>query len=99
MLDKIKRYIKKAAMPFLYWSGVSWAYSLMSQTQGAVILMYHSAAGAKEAEAIDSANRIAPFLFGKQMEFLARHRRVISLLFLQRNQDTFNPELCKPVAL
>lgn len=99
MLGKIKQYIKKSAMPVLYWSGVSWAYSLMSQTQGAVILMYHSVAGAKEAEAIDPANRITPFLFEKQMEFLARHRRVISMSDLVTAVDAGKEMLAGTVVL
>jgi peptidoglycan/xylan/chitin deacetylase (PgdA/CDA1 family) len=46
---------------------------------GAVILMYHSVAGPDLGRWIDPKNRIDTAVFRRQMQFLAKRRRVISL--------------------
>jgi peptidoglycan/xylan/chitin deacetylase (PgdA/CDA1 family) len=59
-------------------SGAGTAYAKLSRG-GAVVLMYHSVAGDAEADFVDPAFRMAPDRFRRQMAFLAKHRRVVSL--------------------
>jgi len=63
----------------LYWTGLSFAYLKAASPTGAVILTYHSVAAPDLAGWIDPHNRIDPDRFVHHMEFLAAHRRVISL--------------------
>lgn len=49
---------------------------------GAIILMYHSVAAKEDAVWIDPSNHLPPEAFERQMQFLAKHRRVISLTTL-----------------
>ena len=77
--ENLRGMLRAAAMPVLHWSGLGAAYALVSRSPGAVVLMYHSVAAEAEADAVDPANRIAPALFERQMSFLKRRRRVISL--------------------
>jgi peptidoglycan/xylan/chitin deacetylase (PgdA/CDA1 family) len=49
------------------------------QQQGAIILMYHSVAGPDVGRWIDPNNRMDTAVFQRQMQFLAKNRRVMSL--------------------
>lgn len=62
-----------------YWSGLGHFFLRAARLRGAIILMYHSVAGPRDADWIDPRNRITPELFERQMAFLARHRAVVSL--------------------
>lgn len=62
-----------------YWSGVGMAFEAATGSEGAVILMYHSVADADSERYVAPANRISPRLFERQMAFLQRSRRVVSL--------------------
>jgi peptidoglycan/xylan/chitin deacetylase (PgdA/CDA1 family) len=53
-----------------------------SHHDGAVILMYHSVAGPDLGRWVDPTNRMDPVVFRQQMQFLAKYRRVISLIDL-----------------
>jgi peptidoglycan/xylan/chitin deacetylase (PgdA/CDA1 family) len=60
-------------------SGVADLHARRASCAGAVILMYHSVAEAADAAHLDPHNHLAPAEFRRQMEFLAKHRRVVSL--------------------
>ncbi len=70
-----------------YWSGLGAAYSWARRLSGAKILMYHSVAAPDEAQWIDPRNNTTPDTFRRHVEFLARHRRVVSLTDLVRAID------------
>ncbi len=59
--------------------GLAAAYNVIRATAGATILMYHSIAAEADALWIDPRNRLPPAAFRRQMAFLARHRRVVSM--------------------
>ena len=63
----------------LHLLGADEAWTRATATSGAVIFIYHSVPSAEETRYIDPRNRMAPHTFVRQMEFLARHRRVIGL--------------------
>lgn len=73
---------REAAGAALYWSGAAWAYEKAARPEGAVILMYHSVAPREHARYVDPPMRTPPELFERQMAFLARERRVVSLTSL-----------------
>ena len=52
---------------------------LAPSAPGALLLMYHSVAPPETARFIDPAWRLAPEVFERQVRFLARHCRVVSL--------------------
>jgi len=60
-------------------TGVAGVYSALVSPAGAVILMYHSIAGADATGSIDPDNRMDPAEFERQMSFLASHRTVVSM--------------------
>ncbi len=70
---------KETAGAILYWLGIAHGYSALTRPSGAIILMYHSVAPDALTAFIDPPNRVAPRLFERQMAFLQRHRRVVSL--------------------
>jgi peptidoglycan/xylan/chitin deacetylase (PgdA/CDA1 family) len=70
---------RRALESLVYWTGLGFTYVKAAAPSGAVILTYHSVAPPEWAEWIDPRNRIEPDRFARQMEFLARHRRVIAL--------------------
>jgi peptidoglycan/xylan/chitin deacetylase (PgdA/CDA1 family) len=78
-LTRLWNYRRDIAGAAVYWSGLGRAYEFAFHPSGAIILMYHSIAGAEAANFIDHPNRIAPNLFDRQMCFLSRHRKVVSL--------------------
>ena len=71
--------MNETTMKTLRSCGLAGAYSALVRPVGAVILMYHSVAGADAAEWIDPASRTAPAEFERQMEFLAARRAVVSM--------------------
>ena len=54
-------------------------FAKLQKKSGAIILMYHSVAEKPEAQFIDPRDHVPPDIFEKQMEFLSRQRKVISL--------------------
>lgn len=60
-------------------SGLASLYVRARGVRGGTILMYHSVASEPEARWIDPRYRISPRDFERQMTFLARSRRVVSL--------------------
>ena len=76
---RARRLMMDAALVGLHWSGLPWGYARLRRRVQATILMYHSVPGPEAAPWIDPANAMAPEVFARQMEFLARRRRVISL--------------------
>jgi len=78
-LTRIWSHRRRAAGAVLYWSGLGRLFEAAARPGGAIILMYHSVAGAEAAACVDPPNRVAPELFERQMAFLRAHRRVISL--------------------
>lgn len=75
----IKRQMLSVAQDAMYWSGLSRAYSVIRGVSGTVILMYHSVPDAASRQWVDPDNAMPLEGFEWQMEFLHRHRRVISL--------------------
>lgn len=53
--------------------------AFLRRNEGALILMYHSVADKSLCPFIDPANHVPAEVFAKQMDFLARHRRVVPL--------------------
>lgn len=72
----------------LYWLGLGHGFSTFVRPTGAIILMYHSVATDEFAEFIDPPNRIAPREFERQVAFLHKHRRVVSLSDLVAQLDS-----------
>ena len=62
-----------------YWSGASWIHSRLSRGERGVILAYHSVAQTPDSEWIDPANHLALRQFDQQLDFLSRHRRILSI--------------------
>jgi peptidoglycan/xylan/chitin deacetylase (PgdA/CDA1 family) len=83
----LKSRLRPLAESGLYWSGISSVGEALSKPKGAIILMYHSVAPRWAERYIDPPNRISPELFERQMRFLRRHRRVVSLTDLLRDLD------------
>jgi len=75
----IKRQMLAVAQNAMYWSGLSRAYSVIRGVSGSVILMYHSVPDAASRQWVDPNNAMPLERFEQQMEFLHRHRRVISM--------------------
>lgn len=79
----LKRRIVRRLHMLSYQSGLSSAYARLSASvkgdSPACILMYHCVPAAREVPWIDPRNAIAADLFEQQMQFLARHRHVISI--------------------
>lgn len=69
------------------WTGVGSAYVKVRGVGGAIVLMYHSIAPPELARWIDPGVRKTPEVFESQMQFLARHRRPISLTQLLAELD------------
>ncbi|MGB3238646.1 MAG: polysaccharide deacetylase family protein [Geitlerinemataceae cyanobacterium] len=69
------------------WTGVGSAYVKVRGVGGAIVLMYHSIAPPELARWIDPGVRKTPEIFEWQMQFLARHRRPISLSQLLAELD------------
>jgi peptidoglycan/xylan/chitin deacetylase (PgdA/CDA1 family) len=74
-----KRRMLFGAHSFLYRSGAASAYAALTRASGAAILMYHSVAEDADAAWVDPSNHISPAVFRRQIAFLARKRRVISM--------------------
>jgi peptidoglycan/xylan/chitin deacetylase (PgdA/CDA1 family) len=70
---------RHALEALVYWTGLGFTWLKTTAPSGAVILTYHSVAPPEWTQWIDPRNRIEPERFAQQMEFLARHRRVIAL--------------------
>lgn len=62
-----------------YRSGLARAYEWLAKPSGATILSYHSVAHAGEAPFIAPWNHLDPAVFAEHLEFLHRHRQVISM--------------------
>lgn len=75
----LKRRMLLGAHSFLYASGIASAYAVLSKASGATILMYHSVAEEADAAWIDPRDHMAPETFRRQIAFLARRRRVVSM--------------------
>ncbi len=78
-LKKARALYRSAAGALVYWFGLGRGFELLTRPGGAIVLMYHSIAADEVAVAIDPPNRMSPREFERQMAFLSRHRRVISL--------------------
>jgi peptidoglycan/xylan/chitin deacetylase (PgdA/CDA1 family) len=75
----IKRQLLSVMHKAMYWSGLSKAYTSLRGICGSVILMYHSVPDAEARQWVDPDNAMPLERFEWQMEFLHRHRRVISM--------------------
>jgi len=79
----IKTKIRKQFGPFLqllaYRIGVMQFMAQLQHKSGAIVLMYHSVANDSHAQWIDPRNHVPHPIFDKQMNFLARRKKVISL--------------------
>jgi peptidoglycan/xylan/chitin deacetylase (PgdA/CDA1 family) len=75
----LKRRLLHVLHGTLHYSGVGALYVHTQRVAGAVILMYHSVAPARDAAWIDPCNHTTPALFERQARFLARHRSVVSM--------------------
>jgi peptidoglycan/xylan/chitin deacetylase (PgdA/CDA1 family) len=69
------------------WTGFGSAYVKVRGIRGAIVLMYHSIAPPDLANWIDPSVRKTPEIFEWQMQFLADHRRPISLSQLLAELD------------
>lgn len=69
------------------WTGMGSAYVKVRGVGGAIALMYHSIAPPELERWIDPSVRKTPEVFESHMEFLARHRRPISLTQLLAELD------------
>lgn len=81
---RLRRRLRHLAERGLYWAGLASAFAWVKRLNGAKILMYHSVASSDEADWIDPRNNTTPDVFCRQIEFLARHRHVVSLSELVR---------------
>ena len=81
---RLRRRLRHMAESGLYWAGLASAFAWVKRLNGAKILMYHSVAASDEADWIDPRNNTTPDIFRRQIEFLARHRHVVSLSELVR---------------
>jgi len=79
---------------FLHLSKIDIIVSHFVNSEGAIILMYHSVASNKNARWIDPSNHIPEYVFEKHMKFLAKKRNVISLDSLV-NSIKSNKALCR----
>ncbi len=81
--ESIKRKIRRRYGPSLqmlaYLSGLMKLAARLQHKEGAIILMYHSVAGAPETKWIDPRNHVPAEIFARQMEFLSSRRKVVSL--------------------
>ncbi len=84
MLDPLsfKRKLLLGMFSGLYWSGIAEVYRRGTRSPGAIILMYHSVADRDHERFIAPSWHMTPEAFEKQIQFLARHRKVISLSYL-----------------
>lgn len=62
-----------------YQSGLSSLYARLQHESVATILMYHSVPTLDESRWIDPCNSISAKAFDQQMQFLSRHRHVVSI--------------------
>ncbi len=62
-----------------YWTGIGRIYRKMTDSHGAIILMYHSIPDPERAIWIDPTNTVPSELFEQQIHYLYRNRRVISM--------------------
>ncbi len=75
----LKRRLLETLQAALGVSAIGSAYAALVRAQGAIILMYHSVAQADSASWVDPHNHMPPEIFRRQMRFLARRRRVVSM--------------------
>lgn len=61
------------------WSGVGRFFEAITAPTGALVLMYHSINDGDASRFIDPANGLSVDLFERQMAFLGKHRKVVSL--------------------
>lgn len=64
---------------FAYRIGVMQFMAQLQHKSGAIVVMYHSVANDSQAQWIDPRNHVPHPIFEKQMQFLARRKKVISL--------------------
>ena len=81
---RLRRRLRHLAERGSYWAGLASVFAWVKRLSGAKILMYHSVAASNETDWINPRNNIAPEIFRRQIEFLARHRHVVSLSELVR---------------
>jgi peptidoglycan/xylan/chitin deacetylase (PgdA/CDA1 family) len=62
-----------------YRSGLAQVYEWLAKPSGATILSYHSVAQVDQAPFIAPWNHLDPAAFAQQLDFLHRHRRVVSM--------------------
>lgn len=75
--ERLRRRLLRNLEQGLHFTGLDRGYRGSSGARGVAILVYHAAPSAAHARFIDPRNRIERSLFVRQMEFLARHRRVL----------------------
>ncbi|SDZ75137.1 polysaccharide deacetylase family protein [Microbulbifer marinus] len=76
---RLRRQVLAALQCGMALSGIGAAYVRMRGVSGAVILMYHGITDREDENWIDPRFAVPVSVFERQMRFLARHRRVISL--------------------
>lgn len=81
---RLRQRLRHLAESGSYWAGLTSAFAWVKRLSGAKILTYHSVAVSDEADWIDPRNNTTPDIFHRQIEFLARHRHVVSLSELVR---------------
>lgn len=82
----------------LYQSGLSSLYAHLKRESVASILMYHSIPAATETEWIDPCNALSAEAFEAQIQFLAEHRRVVSIDQLAQQIEQGEP-ICRGTAV
>lgn len=75
----IKSRLLKATQPLLYWSGMASAYARLRSAPTVTILMYHSVPSPDIYGWVDPCNSMPARIFERQMRFLSKQRRVVSL--------------------
>lgn len=75
----LKKRVQRAAHDAMQLSGLAHLWTRRGEAGGAAILAYHSVAPDEQAPCVTPAMRVAPALFRRQMEFLARRRNVVTV--------------------
>ena len=75
----------------LYWSGLAHLYAKLRRSNAAVILTYHSVADDRDAVWIDPTCHLPVDQFKRQVQFLAKHRNVISIGDVVRSIEEGRP--------
>jgi peptidoglycan/xylan/chitin deacetylase (PgdA/CDA1 family) len=77
--ETYRRRALRFAQRAFFRTGADLVYSSLSRTRGIAVVLYHSVPDDETARFIDPANRMDRELFEREMEFLARKRRTLSI--------------------